>query len=223
MGGCPRISPPFFRLCLPRSRQLHRLRVVALIAAIVLSAGKSERMGRPKALLEFRGKTFLDHILAAISQSPIGHIAVVTGHHREAIEKAAALPGAVFNANYAQGMITSVQTGIRALPKTVSGAALFLVDHPLIRPATIRQLVDHLEPGSIALPVHAGRRGHPVLFAVELFDEILSLTVNEGLNVVVRRDARRIIEVRVDDPGVLRDVDTPEEFEALLAEYDARF
>jgi len=190
-----------------------------LIAAIVLTAGKSERMmGRPKALLQFKDRTFLEHVLGAIEGAGIPHIAVVVGHHRKEIAAAFALPNLVFNPNYEQGMSTSVQAGIRALPSGLSGAGIFLVDHPLIDASTICSLAKRLEPGRIVLPSHEGRRGHPVFFSSELFGEILDLRADQGLNVVVRRDPARVIEVPVAHGGVLRDIDTPEEFEKLLHE-----
>ena len=190
-----------------------------MIAAIVLTAGKSERMmGQPKALLQFKGRTFLEHVLGAIEGAGINHTAIVVGHHRREIDAALALPNLVFNANYEQGMSTSVQAGIRALPAGVSAAGIFLVDHPLIDATTIRSLSGRLEPGRISLPFHEGRRGHPVFFSSELFGEILDLRADQGLNVVVRRDPARVIEVPVSNGGVLRDIDTPEEFEKLLHE-----
>jgi molybdenum cofactor cytidylyltransferase len=189
-----------------------------LIAAIVLSGGKSERMGRPKALLRFRGATFLEHILLAIEKASIDRTVIVVGHHRLEIE--AALPGMsfAFNPDYEQGMSTSIQTGIRALPENVSAAVLFLVDHPIVASATIDALIAHVKPGVIVVPVHAGRRGHPVVFTGDVLEEILRLGPEEGANVVVRKDPRRVIEVAVDDPGVLLDIDTAQQFAALVAE-----
>jgi len=115
-------------------------------------------------------------------------------------------------------MSTSVQAGVRALPEGTSGAAVFLVDHPLIEARTIDALASHSRPDNIVVPVHAGRRGHPVLFGAGLYPEILRLSPNEGLNMVVRRDKKRVVEVPVDAPGVIRDIDTPEDFGALLSE-----
>jgi len=198
-----------------------------LIAAIVLTAGKSERMGRPKALLPFRGRTFLEHILEAIAGSRIERAVVVVGHHRDAIENALLLGGrsptarslrmeTVYNPNYEQGMSTSVQAGLRALPPDVTAAALFLVDHPLIDSATIDALVAAVQPGRIVLPVHNGRRGHPLVLSADVFGEILSLSSDQGLNVVVRRDSSRVTEVPVDSPGILADIDTPADYERLI-------
>jgi CTP:molybdopterin cytidylyltransferase MocA len=191
-----------------------------LIAAVVLSAGKSERMGSPKALLRFGGRTFLGRILDAIGQSRIAETVVVVGHHRDAIQAAAPSLSIVYNPNYEQGMSTSVQAGLRALPAGVTGAAVFLVDHPLIDSTTIDALIEKLQPGHIVLPVHNGRRGHPVVFAADLFEEILQLSPAQGLNTVVRRDSRRIIEAPVKASGILVDIDTPDQFAKLLAESD---
>ena len=89
---------------------------------------------------------------------------------------------------------------------------LFLVDHPVMTAATINTIVHRFEPGRIILPTFNGRRGHPVLFPSETFAEILKLPASCGANVVVRKDPSRIIEVPVDDEGILVDVDTPEQF-----------
>ena len=190
-----------------------------MISAIVLTAGKSERMGgSPKALLSFKGRTFLEHVLAAIRDSGLTNTIVVVGHHREEIAAALRLPSLVFNPDYQRGMSTSVQAGLRALPPGVKAAGVFLVDQPLIDAETIALLAAEVRPGRIVLPIHEGRRGHPVFFSSELFDEILGLQPDQGLNSVVRRDPARIREVEVGNAGVLRDIDTPEQFENLLRE-----
>jgi molybdenum cofactor cytidylyltransferase len=194
-----------------------------LIAAIVLAAGKSERMGKPKALLPLRGKTFVDNILDAISHSSIQHKVVVVGHHRVEIEKhLGASVKLVFNPNYEQGMTTSFQAGIRALPKEITGAVLFLVDHPIVDFGTIESLIANVSPHRIVLPVFDGRRGHPVLFGSAVLEEILALTASQGANIVVRKDPDRIVQVPVNTPGILVDVDTPEDFQKLQNDYEPR-
>jgi len=190
-----------------------------VISAIVLAAGKSERMGRPKALLPFRGRTFLGNILDAISHTSIEDTFVVLGHHRAEIEQSLSLPSVVFNPNYEQGMITSFQAGIRALSWDASGAFLFLVDHPVVEPATMEAMIMNLAPNRIVLPTFEGRRGHPVLFSSEVLEEILALPSTEGANIVVRKNPARIVEVPVSTPGILVDIDTPEQFEKLREEY----
>jgi molybdenum cofactor cytidylyltransferase len=172
-------------------------------------------MGKPKALLQYRGRTFVENILDAISRSLIQHTTIVIGHHRDDITARVNGPNLVFNPNYEQGMVTSFQTGIRALPPDSAGAVLFLVDHPVVDPATIDALVKEFAPNRIVIPVFNGRRGHPVLFAAEVLEEILALPPSQGANIVVRKDPGRIVEVPVNSPGILVDVDTPEDFEKL--------
>jgi molybdenum cofactor cytidylyltransferase len=189
-----------------------------MVGAIILSAGKSERMGSPKALLQFRGQSFLATILASVASARMAPAIVVAGHHYDAISLAFPNNQIVFNPSYEYGMSTSVQAGIRALPTGLDGTAVFLVDHPMIDRQTIDALVDRLAPGRIVVPVHNGRRGHPVIFAAEIFDEILNLSSEQGLNSVVRRLPERVVEVFVENAGVLRDIDTPEQFARLLGE-----
>jgi molybdenum cofactor cytidylyltransferase len=172
-------------------------------------------MGRPKALLPFRGSTFLENILDAIASAPIENTVVVVGHHRQEILSRLGIPNLVFNPDYEQGMITSFQTGIRSLPPDSEGAFLFLVDHPLVDAATINALLANFAANKIIIPVFNGRRGHPVLFSAEILQEILALPPSQGANIVVRKDPARIVEVVVDSPGILVDIDTPEDFEKL--------
>jgi molybdenum cofactor cytidylyltransferase len=195
-----------------------------MISALVLAAGKSERMGgTPKALLPLRGKSFLQSILEAISEAPIHDTVVVVGHHRNEIEQTvAASARVVYNPDYERGMITSLQAGIRALRPEVSGALLCLVDHPVVDAETIRSLMAHAAPSRIALPTFGGRRGHPVLFGSFVLQEILALPPFQGANIVVRKDPSRIVEVPVNSPGILVDVDTPEDYRKLQDEYESR-
>lgn len=173
-------------------------------------------MGRPKALLPYRGKTFLQNILEVISQSQVQHTIVVVGRHREEIETHVTPPAkVVFNPNYEQGMITSLQAGILQLPPATAGALMFLVDHPMVDLETVEALTTHLAPNRIVLPVFEGRRGHPVFFSADVLQEILALSPSQGANIVVRRDPSRIVQVPVKSPGVLMDIDTPEDFQKL--------
>jgi molybdenum cofactor cytidylyltransferase len=193
------------------------------IGAIVLAAGKSERMGRPKALLALRGRTFIETILDAISRSPVEHTVVVVGHHPDEIEPhVATFARTVLNPDYEKGMITSIQAGIRALPAGMDGALLFLVDHPVVDSESIQSLLAHASPDRIVVPMFEGRRGHPVFFGMAVLEEVLALPASEGANIVVRRDPGRIVQVSVNSPGVLMDVDTPEDYRNLQSKYEPR-
>ena len=180
-------------------------------------------MGKPKALLRLRGRTFIENILDAIGSAGITETIVVLGHYRDQIERAVP-PSArtVFNPRYEQGMITSLQTGIRALSPQTIGALLFLVDHPIVDIETIELLLQHAAPNRIVVPAFQGRRGHPVMFSWSVLQEILALSPFQGANIVVHKDPERIVQVPVKSPGILVDVDTPEDFQNLLNAYEAR-
>src|SRR2546428_6732528 len=117
-----------------------------MISAIVLAAGKSERMGRPKALLPIQGRTFLENILDAISRTSIEDTIVVLGHHRDQIERSVSLPSVVFNPDYERGMITSFQAGIRKLSWETPGAFPFLVALPLVASTPFQSVSSTLPP-----------------------------------------------------------------------------
>jgi molybdenum cofactor cytidylyltransferase len=186
-----------------------------LIAALILAAGKSERMGRPKALLEYDGSTFLERILNTLTRASVEESIVVLGHHKKEILARVALRRWIENPNYESGMTSSIQAGIQALGPEVEAALLFLVDHPMVAPETVEALIARASAGTVVLPMFQGRRGHPVVFGRAVLDEILALGPDAGANRVVRRDPSRVVEVAVSDPGVLLDVDTPDEFESL--------
>ena len=122
-----------------------------MVAAIILSAGKSERMGSPKALLQYRGQSFLATILSAIASAGLEPAIVVAGHHYDAISRAFPNIQIAFNPNYEQGMSTSVQASIRALPGGLDGAALFLVDHQY-RPGASIHSWPGLRPAASSYP-----------------------------------------------------------------------
>jgi molybdenum cofactor cytidylyltransferase len=172
-------------------------------------------MGRPKALLQIGGRTFLENILSVVRQSEIEQTVVVLGHHREDIQKALRLENAVINPAYEEGMITSIQAGIRSVQPTMDGALLFLVDHPVVDPTTLDVLIGNFRPNRIILPKFEGRRGHPVLFARNILDEILALPTTTGANAVLWKDPSRVVEVVVNDRGVVIDIDTPEDYQQL--------
>lgn len=200
-----------------------------MIPAIVLSAGKSERMGSPKALLSRDGTTFLDSVLSSVRASTLDGVIVVLGHHRKEILRAIDLEcwgfdlgRWVFNEDYEQGMTTSFQAGIRQVPDEALGAMLFLVDHPAPDARTIDALVAEFRPGHIVVPLFENRRGHPVLFSREVLDEIAILPPDRGANSVVRAQPDRVIQVSVSDPAVLTDIDTPEDFNRWIENREAR-
>jgi len=195
-------------------------------AGVVLAGGDSRRMGRPKAGLALGGRTFLACVVESLAGARVAPIVVVAGRHADAVR--AALPEAseaevVVNPDPDRGQLASLRIALAHLAargETLAGAVVALVDHPAVRPETVRALVDALSApartgAAIAIPSHGGRRGHPVAFARSLWDELAAAPDDIGARAVVRRDPKRVCVVDVDDPGVLVDVDTPADLAAL--------
>lgn len=187
------------------------------VSGIILAAGRSQRMGRPKALLPIFGTTFLEHIVQQIRASRLVDLKIVLGHRPEVIlDRLPDLkPATVINSRYREGQLSSLQTGIRALdPQTCDGLMMFLVDHPLVDSALIDGLLDSFSQGghSIVIPSFQRRRGHPVLFARELFPELLAASPDEGAVAVVRQHHGEICHLEWESDEILVDVDTPEAY-----------
>ncbi len=192
------------------------------IAGLVLAAGASRRMGTDKALLRFRGRTFLEAILATLEEAGVERRAVVLGHHAEQIQAATNLANVqvVVNPHYALGQTSSLQAGLRALEEPgLEAVVLGLVDHPAVSASTVRQLMTvyrNLRP-AVAVPIYRGQRGHPVVLDRALFHPLMALSAEEGANTVIRQFGDRTQPVVVDDPGVTLDIDDPE----ALARWEA--
>ena len=193
------------------------------LAAVVLAAGKSERMGRNKLLLEVGERTILDRLLDALDASTVEEVFVVLGHRPEELRPTVEVHRAevVLNPDYEKGMTSSFKTGIRR----VTADAVFLIlgdqlglDVDLLERMT-ETMASHPD-AFIVSPVHEGRRGHPVLFDRTLFEEILGLSEGENLRQVVDRheDEHRLIE---GDFWCTVDFDTPEEFERVRKRFEA--
>jgi molybdenum cofactor cytidylyltransferase len=185
-------------------------------AGIILAAGESSRMGSPKALLEFRGETFLDWLIRCF-ETQCSPVIVVLGHTPEVIRagvRGAAKAEFVLNPRYQLGQFSSLQCGLRAVPPDAEGAVFTPVDHPNIEAATIARLIESAAP--IAIPQYIGRHGHPVLLHRTLFAEFLALPAEEQARTVVHRHTNEIRYIDVPDAGILDDIDDPEAYRRLL-------
>jgi molybdenum cofactor cytidylyltransferase len=184
-------------------------------AAIILAAGESRRMGRPKAFLPFRGGTFLSSIATAFDQrcSPV---LAVFGFDAERLMRSAAASGvrAIENPDYRLGMLTSLQAGLRALPSDSEIILFTLVDHPVISLSTVDALLR--SAALIAIPRHQNRRGHPVLIRREIAAEFLAEPAESKVRDVIDRHAAEIDYIEVGDPGISDDIDDPALYEQLL-------
>jgi molybdenum cofactor cytidylyltransferase len=177
-------------------------------------------MGTPKALVKFRGKSFLAHLLEAAQHPKIGLVRVVLGSGDEEIRRALNLPGeiVVLNPDWQRGQLSSIQAAVRALAadpigsNALDGILLCPVDHPLISRALVAALVaafysDAKPP--IVVPTFRARRGHPVIFARSLFPELLVAPAEEGARAVVWAHAAEVAEVPTDEEGVVLNLNDP--------------
>lgn len=186
------------------------------IAGVILSGGASRRMGTPKALLKIDGETFVDR-LARLLAGACDPIVVVLGHETGRIQSGMERAGAVrfaVNPDPERGMLSSLQCGLAALPQETGRALFTPVDYPNIQASTIAALARIDAP--VALPVFAGRRGHPVCVSRAVIEELLALPADAQARDVIRAHRGATAFVEVNDPGILLDVDDPEAYRALL-------
>ncbi len=187
-----------------------------MIAAVVLSAGESSRMGRPKALLPIEGETFIGRIVASLKQTQVGKIVVVLGHNSDLLA-AAIRPLAVeilINPNYKLGQLSSLQVAVRNLlpDADCDGILVHLVDHPYIDASLVDRMIQQFYESKkdIVVPRCRGKRGHPVLFSRALFGELLDAPMDQGAKAVVNAHGNGTLEIDTDEKGITVDIDTPE-------------
>ncbi|WP_086466559.1 NTP transferase domain-containing protein [Oceanibaculum nanhaiense] len=185
------------------------------IAALILAAGQSRRMGEiNKLLAEIDGKPMVARVVEIIRDSKAGPLTVVTGH--EAARVKAALPGDlafVDNQDYAAGLSASLKAGIAALPADIDGVVVCLGDMPRISPAMIDRLIaafDPVEGREICVPTYKGKRGNPVLWGKRFLPEMAALAGDVGAKHLIGEHADLVVEVEMDEDGVLIDIDTPD-------------
>jgi len=194
------------------------------IAGIVLAAGEGKRAGGVKALLTLGGRTFLDRVVTAMREAGCENVIVVGGADGARVEAEASrlAAGFVLNEQWSKGQFSSLRAAANALPAGTA-ALVALVDHPAVKTGTYRALLGaHAgSPSSIVIPVRedgpAGRpaRGHPVIIPAELLAEIAGTPDGVTLRDLIHGNAGRVLEVPVDDAGVLKDVDTAEDLRAV--------
>ena len=185
-----------------------------MLAAVILSGGASRRMGTPKALLPYRGGTFLEHLLSVTDHPRIGWRRVVLGADAQAIAEGVELPvdEVVINEDWGAGQLSSIQSGLRSLPAGTDGMLLCLVDHPLISRELVGELMErfYLSGKAIVLPIYKGRRGHPVIFAARLYEELLGAPLETGARAVVWAHREEISEMETNEEGCVLNLNDPE-------------
>jgi len=194
------------------------------LETLVLAAGSGSRFGGRKLLAPWRGDLVLEATLAAAFQAPGRSVRVVTGADGEAVGNAArafadkagqaARLRIVPAAAYSNGLAASLKAGIEGLPDDTEGVFLFLGDMPLVPPDLAGQLLAALGPHhQAAAPLYQGQRGHPVLIMASLFTDLAGLTGDRGAGGLLSSLGPALVQVRTGDPGVLKDIDRPEDLE----------
>lgn len=182
-------------------------------------------MGQAKPLLPWGERTVIAHILSVLLECPVDEILVITGHEREAVERHL-VPGpvrAVPNPHYAAGeMLSSIQAGLRST--TADAALIVLGDQPALERSVVEAIIAAYREGrgDIVIPSYQMRRGHPLLIGRRHWAEILALGEGQILRAFFRGVGREIHHVEVTTPSVLRDMDTPADYERELTDYLSR-
>jgi molybdenum cofactor cytidylyltransferase len=192
------------------------------VAALVLAAGQSRRMGRYNKLLALvDGKQLVTHVVDAALASKADPVIVVTGHERDKVERAIGKRKVLFahNPDYAQGLSTSLKAALQALPGDVEGVLVLLGDMPLVQREQINRLINAFNPTegrAIVVPTVHGKRGNPVLFAARFLPEMRGVSGDVGARHLLGEHADEVFEIEMEDSAPLLDIDTPEALEALL-------
>ncbi len=193
-----------------------------MISAVVLAAGLSTRMGRLKQLLPYGEHTVIEQVVSVLLASPVDEVLVVTGHERAAVESALARWSVrtVFNPHYAEGeMLSSVQVGLRSTSAESQAALLAVGDMPAIEEDVVARLVRAYRTKgdeAVYIPSYRMRAGHPVLVPRPYWPAILALPAEANLRSVLRAEETPVQWVVVNTPSVLRDMDTPGDYEREL-------
>jgi molybdenum cofactor cytidylyltransferase len=189
------------------------------IWAIILAAGESKRMGSPKMLLDFGGRTMIERVIENVIASEINNYMIVLGADKDK------LIGIInrypvrccFNENYFEGMLSSVQCGIRNISADFEAALIFQGDQPFITPDVVRQVISSYRSKGkgIVIPTSEGKRGHPLLIDGKYRNEVELIDSSLGLRSLAHRFSNDVTEVETNNPGILRDFDTYADYEEI--------
>jgi len=187
-----------------------------MIDAIVLAAGQSKRMGKPKPLLRFNDKTFLEQVISVLKLCDVDRITVVLGSEAQTIRKTVDLSGTnvVINEEYEKGQLSSLIAAIEQTPQTTEAILICLVDNPFITEEVVNKVVGKFKETNspIVVPVFDGERGHPALFSRSLFAELSSAPEEQGARAVLYSNEEKVLEVETSEKGIRISIDTPDDY-----------
>jgi molybdenum cofactor cytidylyltransferase len=192
-----------------------------MLSAIILAAGESKRMGKPKQLMPLGNSTLLEQAIDNLLNSSVDETIVVLGHKAEEItEKIANKPvKVVINPDYQQGMSTSIIAGLIMVDPRSQAVMLALGDQPLVTSRTINQLIEAFikHNKGIAVPTYRGRRGHPIIFDIKYKAELFKLKGDIGGREIIQNYPKDVFMVAVDSESVISDIDTKEDYQSQLS------
>ena len=187
-----------------------------MIVAVVLAAGLSTRMKRPKQTLPIRGNPMLERVLKMFRRSRVDRVVVVLGADAGEVMKGIKFQRekVVINPEYRAGMSSSLRVGLGEVEQDAEAVIIALGDQPFVSPNTIDRLLEghRASKAPVVVPVYRGVRGNPVLFDRSVFAQLKRIRGDVGAKSVVARNKDRVLQVEVDDSGVLIDVDTPSDY-----------
>ncbi len=190
-----------------------------MITAIILAAGESKRFGSPKQLAKINSQdTLIEYLIKTLKETCIDEIIVVLGAYCEEIQKT--LPKGIkisINENFQKGQTSSLKRGLKELSDDCKHFLVIPVDTPLMKTETINEIINKfiLSKADIGIPTYAGQKGHPPIYDIKLKDEILNLGDEEPLYHINQKFAANTILIEVLDPGILININTPQDLEKL--------
>ena len=205
----------------PQSQKKEAMPVISKVAGIILAAGQSRRMGsRNKLLIEIEGKTMIRHAVDIMVNAGASPIIVVTGHESKEVRDELKDINAIFahNPKYADGLSTSLNTGLDSVPSNCAAAIISLGDMPRLKSNHLIKLIDtfRADPGrEICVPTWKGKRGNPVLWTRKYFGELKQISGDIGAKYHIEENSDSVYEVEMSDNGILIDIDSPEGLEQL--------
>lgn len=197
-----------------------------MVSAILLAAGESKRMGeQDKLFLKYKGNWIINHVMQNLWASRKSELVIVmnnndndllNGQRSEEIQ-------VVVNPDYKRGMTTSIQAGVNAASRSATGYMICLADQPLMKADEYNEIMERFEllvkhdPKSIVVPFYEGQKGNPVIFSEVHREAILNHQEMEGCKQIVQTNKQHVYKVEMHSDHILRDVDTPEDYEGLVA------
>jgi len=191
-----------------------------MIYGLILAAGESRRMGQPKLLLPYGEKTVIETVFTTVKESKLDRSLVVVRPEDKIIPELARNFGfdIAINPEPGRGMLSSIIVGLESIPEEAEAVVLVLGDQPAIRASAIDLLIVgyRLKEKGLILPVFQGKRGHPILFDLKYRTEIKALNPDIGLRQLMQQHPEDILEIPMNEPGLVADLDTPEDYSGQL-------